>query len=128
MAGMIDNPIFKRGMDLALPVGIVAILFVMILPVPPIILDLFLTFNITVAIIILLVAVYVSRSFRLSRFSFLSRPFRLSQCRHQAHPPARRRRPEYRTGHKSFSNFVVGNYTPSASWYSPSWSSSTSWS
>ncbi|CAG0974170.1 partial Flagellar biosynthesis protein FlhA, partial [Anaerolineae bacterium] len=59
MAGITDTAIFKRGTDLALPLGIVGILFVMILPVPTILMDLFLTFNITASIIILLVAVYV---------------------------------------------------------------------
>jgi len=117
MAGITDNMIFKRAADLALPVGIVAILFVMILPVPPIVLDLFLTFNVTVAIIILLVAVYVKKPLDFSTFPILllvTTLFRLSLnvastrliLLHGAEGPEA-------AGQviKSFGNFVVGgNY------------------
>ena len=71
MAGITDTAIFKRVIDLALPLGIVGILFVMILPMPPLLLDLFLTFNITAAIIILLVAVYVKKPLDFSTFPIL---------------------------------------------------------
>ena len=71
MAGITDTAIFKRVIDLALPLGIVGILFVMILPMPPLLMDLFLTFNITAAIIILLVAVYVKKPLDFSTFPIL---------------------------------------------------------
>jgi len=71
MAGIMDTVLLRRGADLALPLGIVGILFVMILPVPPIFLDLFLTFNITASIIILLVAVYVRKPLDFSTFPIL---------------------------------------------------------
>ena len=71
MAGITDTAIFKRVIDLALPLGIVGILFVMILPMPPLLLDLFLTFNITAAIIILLVAVYIKKPLDFSTFPIL---------------------------------------------------------
>ena len=117
MAGYTDNAIFKRGADLALPLGIVGILFVMILPIPTLLLDLFLTFNITAAIIILLVAVYVKKPLDFSTFPILllvTTLFRLSLnvastrliLLHGAEGPEA-------AGQviKSFGNFVVGgNY------------------
>jgi flagellar biosynthesis protein FlhA len=117
MAGITDNAIFKRGADLALPIGIVGILFVMILPIPTLLLDLFLTFNITAAIIILLVAVYVKKPLDFSTFPILllvTTLFRLSLnvastrliLLHGAEGPEA-------AGQviKSFGNFVVGgNY------------------
>ncbi len=62
---------WKKGSDLMLPAGIVAVIFIMILPVPPLALDLLLTFNITAAIIILLVAVYVKKPLDFSTFPIL---------------------------------------------------------
>src|SRR3990172_7244866 len=117
MAGYTDKGIFKRGADLALPLGIVGILFVMILPIPTLLLDLFLTFNITAAIIILLVAVYVKKPLDFSTFPILllvTTLFRLSLnvastrliLLHGAEGPEA-------AGQviKSFGNFVVGgNY------------------
>ncbi len=71
MAGLTDISEWKKRSDLMLPVGIVGILFVMILPVPPLALDLLLTFNVTAAIIILLVAVYVKKPLDFSTFPVL---------------------------------------------------------
>ncbi len=72
MAAFIDSVLkFKKGGELMLPLGIVGILFVMILPVPSIILDLLLSFNITAAIIILLVSVYITRPLDFSTFPIL---------------------------------------------------------
>ncbi|MFQ5465826.1 MAG: flagellar biosynthesis protein FlhA [Thermodesulfobacteriota bacterium] len=56
----------RKGTELALPLGVVGILVVMILPVPPVLLDLFLSLNITISIIILLVAVYTARALEFS--------------------------------------------------------------
>ncbi|MCL4872461.1 flagellar biosynthesis protein FlhA [bacterium] len=71
MAGLRDMVFWKKGSDLMLPAGIVAVIFIMILPVPPIALDLLLTFNVTTAIIILLVAVYVKKPLDFSTFPIL---------------------------------------------------------
>jgi flagellar biosynthesis protein FlhA len=82
MAGLVDN--MKKlvgGYEFILPVGMVAILMVMILPIPPILLDLFLAFNITLAIIVLLIAVYLKKALDFSTFPtilLITTLFRLS--------------------------------------------------
>ncbi len=69
MAGVTDSLSWlKKGGEFALPVGIVVVLAVMILPMPPFILDIMLTFNITLSLIILLVAVYVKKPLEFSTF------------------------------------------------------------
>ncbi|VAW34563.1 Flagellar biosynthesis protein FlhA [hydrothermal vent metagenome] len=82
MAGIMDNiGWLKKGGEFALPVGIVVVLAVMILPMPPFILDIMLTFNITLSLIILLVAVYVKKPLEFSTFPtilLVSTLFRLS--------------------------------------------------
>ncbi|VAV85223.1 Flagellar biosynthesis protein FlhA [hydrothermal vent metagenome] len=82
MAGITDNlEWLKKGGEFALPVGIVVVLAVMILPMPPFILDIMLTFNITLSLIILLVAVYVKKPLEFSTFPtilLVSTLFRLS--------------------------------------------------
>jgi len=50
-----------KGYDFLLPAGVVGILIVMILPIPPFLLDIFLAFSITASLLILLLAVYVKR-------------------------------------------------------------------
>ena len=47
--------------DVLLPIGVVGILMLMLLPLPPLLLDLFLTFSLTVAILILLVTMNAGR-------------------------------------------------------------------
>jgi flagellar biosynthesis protein FlhA len=118
MAGIAENLVrFKRGSEFLLPIGVVGILVVMILPVPAIVLDLLLTFNITAAIIILLVGVYITRPLDFSTFPtvlLVTTLFRLSLnvastrriLLHGAEGPEA-------AGQviKSFGNFVVGgNY------------------
>lgn len=72
MAGIVESMgKFRKGSEFLLPVGIMGILVVMILPVPPIMLDLLLTFSITISIIILLVAVYVAKPLDFSTFPTL---------------------------------------------------------
>ncbi len=68
-AGTISN--WKKGSEFIMPVGILGVLVVMILPIPAIVLDLLLTFNITASIIILMVAVYVTRPLDFSTFPTL---------------------------------------------------------
>ncbi len=118
MAGAAENMMrLKRGSEYLLPVGIVGVLVVMILPLPPLLLDLLLTFNITAAILILLVAVYITKPLDFSTFPtvlLVTTLFRLSLnvastrriLLHGAEGPEA-------AGQviKSFGNFVVGgNY------------------
>ena len=57
--------------SLFVAVGVVAILMVMIIPLPPVLLDLLLSFNITVGILILLVAMYNTHPLDFSAFPSL---------------------------------------------------------
>ena len=71
----------SRYSDIVLAVGIMGILIVMVVPIPPIILDILLTLSITVSVIILLVALYAERPLDFSAFPFvllISTLFRLS--------------------------------------------------
>ncbi|MDL2275324.1 flagellar biosynthesis protein FlhA [Desulfosarcina sp. OttesenSCG-928-G10] len=63
--------IITRNTDIFMGFSVVAILIVMIIPIPPILLDLFLSFNITLAIIILLVGMYILKPLDLSSFPSL---------------------------------------------------------
>ncbi len=71
-AGIIDDTgiIAKTG-ELILPFGVVIILGVMIMPIPPILLDLFLSFSITVSLIILLVGLHLQNPLEFSTFPSL---------------------------------------------------------
>jgi len=60
-----------RPSQLALPVGIVGIVLLLVVPLPAAMLDLLIAFNITAAIAILLVAVYVKRPLEFSSFPAL---------------------------------------------------------
>ncbi len=59
---------FRRGADYLLPVGVLGILAMMILPMPPLLLDILLSFNITAALVILLVGIYVRKPLDFSTF------------------------------------------------------------
>lgn len=54
--------------DIALAVAVVAILAILVLPVPPAFLDIMLAFNITISLIILLVTMYITKPLELSVF------------------------------------------------------------
>lgn len=54
--------------DILLPVGVIGILMLMLLPLPPILLDLFLSFSITLSILILLVTMHAKRPIDFSVF------------------------------------------------------------
>ncbi len=58
----------KKGGEFLLPVGVVGVLAVMILPMPPFIMDILLTFNITFAVIILLVAIHIKKPLEFATF------------------------------------------------------------
>jgi len=72
---------WQKGAQLALPIGVIAVLGIMILPVPPFLLDFFLSLSITLAITILLIGFFVDRPLEFSVFPavlLVSTLFRLS--------------------------------------------------
>jgi len=74
-------PFFANNSDLILPLGIVGILCVMLIPLPTFVLDLLLSMNITLGLVILLVGMYITRPLELSSFPsilLLTTLFRLS--------------------------------------------------
>jgi flagellar biosynthesis protein FlhA len=67
--------------DLFVSFGLVVILLVMIIPIPPFLLDMFLALNITVALIIMIITLYVQKSLEFSIFPtvlLITTLFRLS--------------------------------------------------
>ncbi len=67
--------------DVMVSMGLVVILLVMIIPMPPIILDMFLALNITVALMIMIITLYVQKSLEFSIFPtvlLITTLFRLS--------------------------------------------------
>ncbi len=58
----------KKSGEFLLPLGVVGILAVMVLPMPPFIMDMLLTFNITFAVIILLVAIHIKKPLEFATF------------------------------------------------------------
>jgi len=75
MAGLTapQNPVFERiktilTSELAIPILILMMLAMMILPIPPFLLDLLFTFNISLALIVLLASIYVERPLDFSVF------------------------------------------------------------
>ena len=74
-------PKFLKNSDVFLAVAIVGILVFMVIPLPPVLLDILLSFNITFCLIIVLVATYIMRPLELSTFPsiiLLATLFRLS--------------------------------------------------
>ncbi len=59
--------LFKRG-DLALAVGVLTILVILILPLPPILLDLFLAVSIIISVLILMTALFIQAPLEFSAF------------------------------------------------------------
>jgi flagellar biosynthesis protein FlhA len=71
MNARVNAPTFLGGMNMARlagPVLIIMILAMMILPLPPILLDLLFTFNIALAMIVLLVSLYTQKALEFSVF------------------------------------------------------------
>ena len=64
----IQRASFVKHPDILISVGVVAILMVMLLPLPRFLLDLLLSFNITLSVIILLVGLQVRRPIEFSVF------------------------------------------------------------
>jgi flagellar biosynthesis protein FlhA len=72
---------WQKGVQLALPIGVIAVLGIMILPVPPFLMDFFLSISITLAITILLIGFFVDKPLDFSVFPailLVSTLFRLS--------------------------------------------------
>ncbi|WP_030482660.1 flagellar biosynthesis protein FlhA [Nocardioides aequoreus] len=61
----------KRLTQLGVPVGIVLIVVMLVVPLPPVVLDLLIAFNITVSLLILLTAMFVHRPLDFSSFPAL---------------------------------------------------------
>jgi len=77
----INLPKFMKNSDVFLAVAIVGILVFMVIPLPSVLLDILLSFNITFCLIIVLVATYIMRPLELSTFPsiiLLATLFRLS--------------------------------------------------
>lgn len=74
-------PGWMANADMIMGVGVMAILGIMILPVPPLLLDLFLSISITLSVIILMVSMYILKPLEFSVFPsvlLLTTLFRLS--------------------------------------------------
>jgi flagellar biosynthesis protein FlhA len=65
------RPAWARAQDLVLPVGIITSVLVILVPMPPALLDLMLSVNIAVAVIILLTTIYVKTPLEFSVFPSL---------------------------------------------------------
>ena len=62
---------YTKNFDFVIAVGLVGILTLMVVPLPSVILDIFLTFSFTLSLLVLLVAVYTRRSLDFSVFPSL---------------------------------------------------------
>ena len=74
-------PFIAKNGDILMGLGVVSIIIFMIIPMPSFLLDILLSFNITFALIIVLVAIYILRPLELSSFPsiiLLATLFRLS--------------------------------------------------
>ncbi len=70
-SGIMNNPVLRmvsQNMDVFLAIGVMLVLALMILPMPPFVLDILLTANITLAILILMVSMYIKSPLELSVF------------------------------------------------------------
>jgi flagellar biosynthesis protein FlhA len=76
-----EIPFVTKNSDILMALAVVAILVFMVIPLPPVLLDVLLAFNITFSLIILLAATYILRPLELSAFPsilLLTTLFRLS--------------------------------------------------
>lgn len=64
-------PTQGRAMDWAVPLVAVALVFVMLVPLPPFLLDVFLSASLTASVLVLLVAMYITRPVQFSVFPSL---------------------------------------------------------
>ena len=61
-------PIISKNADVLIAFVVVSILAFMVIPLPPVLLDLLLSFNITFSLTILLVGMYIIKSLEISAF------------------------------------------------------------
>jgi flagellar biosynthesis protein FlhA len=66
--GIGQIPLISKNSDITMAVAVVAILIFMVIPLPPTLLDLLLSFNITFALIILLSSMYILKPLEFSSF------------------------------------------------------------
>ena len=59
---------FLRSPDVQLAIGIIGVIFTMIMPLPPLLLDLLLTISITAAFLVLMISIYVKEPLEFSTF------------------------------------------------------------
>ncbi len=121
--------------DMMMGVGVVAVLLVMIIPLPAFILDILLSLSITCSLVILLTSTYITKPLEFSTFpSMLAGhhpvPALPERGLHPSDPPARQRgRRGRRAGDQDPS---ASSWWAAISWWasssSSSWSSSISWS
>jgi flagellar biosynthesis protein FlhA len=77
LGGALDHPLFTRlrqavpGADIGLALGVVALLSVLILPLPTVLLDLGLALSITAAVLVLMVALFLHRPLDFTSFPTL---------------------------------------------------------
>ena len=64
-------PSLSRNSDVMMAIGVVGLLVMMVIPIPTLALDVFLSFNITLAIVVLLVAMYTLKPLEFSVFPSL---------------------------------------------------------
>lgn len=72
---------YTRNTDVMIAAGLVGILIVMLIPIPPILIDMFLTLSFTLSLLVLLVAIYTTKPLEFSVFPsmlLISTLFRLS--------------------------------------------------
>jgi len=63
--------LFTRHADIGLAVLVVSIVAIMIVPLPPFLLDLFITLNIAISVVLLLIAIYVGEALKIATFPTL---------------------------------------------------------
>lgn len=72
---------YTRNTDVMIAAGLVGILVVMLIPIPPILIDMFLTLSFTISLLVLLVAIYTTKPLEFSVFPsmlLITTLFRLS--------------------------------------------------
>ncbi|MDZ4676118.1 MAG: flagellar biosynthesis protein FlhA [Oligoflexia bacterium] len=72
---------YTRNTDMMIAVGLVGILVVMLVPVPPLLIDMFLTLSFTISLLVLLVSIYTTKPLEFSVFPsmlLITTLFRLS--------------------------------------------------
>src|SRR4051794_27110300 len=72
---------YTRNADMMIAAALVGILVVMLIPIPPLLIDMFLTFSFTLSLLVLLVSIYTTKPLEFSVFPsmlLITTLFRLS--------------------------------------------------